>query len=100
MRICVYTCIYTCTCIHTHTHTYIHTYIHTAASLSESMILNLQDSIDEVADELVTAMLALRNMVKLARMTDCEDDKIYEYKSLLEVCMQYVLVCVCMYMSN
>lgn len=52
----------------------------------ESVLVSLQDSADEVSDELITAGLALRNVVKLARMGDCEIEKIEEYRRLLEVC--------------
>lgn len=53
-------------------------------SMSESVEAAVQDCDDECADEIVTAALALRNVVKLGRMEDCEPEKIEEYSKLLE----------------
>lgn len=52
---------------------------------TEEMLQALEECQDEVADELVTTRLALRNMVKLSRMPGCSKDKVDEYRRLLGI---------------
>ena len=54
--------------------------------LGEDLDQIMEECGEEAADELVTTRLALRNMVKLSRMPSRSEEKIKEYRRLLEEC--------------
>ena len=54
--------------------------------LGEDLDQMMEECGEEAADELVTTRLALRNMVKLSRMPSRSEEKIKEYRRLLEEC--------------